>query len=91
MQWKYGMIKVSEEIDLETQQTIDDICELVELYYNDKGEYCKFCKPTIMSVECLYRAFADVANDGVNTWFWENGTFSWSSKEKYWAWERYKT
>lgn len=89
MHWKYSMIKVAEEYDLVTEQPIDDICELVEIYCNENGECDGFIKPSITSLECLYKAFAEVANEGVNTWFWENGRFSWSNKEKYWSWEKY--
>ena len=75
------MIKVAEEYDLETEQPIDDICELVEICCNENGECDGFIKPSITSLECLYKAFAEVANEGVNTWFWENGRFSCPTKK----------
>jgi hypothetical protein len=88
MSWKYAMIKVSEEIDLETNEVIGDICELVELYSDKTGEWYHFCKPSITSPEYLYMAFSDIANDGVNKWFWNNGRFTWSIKDKFWNWEK---
>ena len=86
MNWKYGMIKVSEEIDLETNEVIEDVCELVELYQNNEGDWLKFGKPSITSIENLYLAFSDISNDGINTWFWENGRFKWSMEDKFWSW-----
>ena len=90
MSWKYAMIKVSEEIDLETNEVVSDICELVEIYCNEQGEWSSFCKPSITSPECLYTAFAHISNDGINKWFWNNGRFTWSLKEKFWSWEKNK-
>lgn len=76
------MIKVSEEIDLVTQEYVADVCELVELWP------CGFyCRPSITTPETLRVALQDVEKDGVNTWFWENGRFTWSIKEKFWSWE----
>lgn len=82
------MIKVSEEIDLDTDEVISDICELVELHSNKEGAWSCFCKPSITSLECLHIAYVDVVNDGVNTWFWNNGRFTWSIEDKFWSWER---
>ncbi len=81
------MIKVSEEIDLDTNEVIGDVCELVELHCNEEGEYSSFQKPSITSPECLYMLISDFTNDGVNTWFWNNGRFTWSTREKFWSWE----
>ena len=47
--WKYAMIKVAEECDLETNEKIEDICELVELYQNGLGEWTSFCRPSSVS------------------------------------------
>ena len=87
--WKYAMIKVAEECDLETNEKIEDICELVELYQNGLGEWTSFCRPSLTSPSCLNIATVEVMKDGINTWFWENGKFSWSMEEKFWSWKAY--
>jgi len=88
--WKYAMIKVAEEFDLETDEKIEDICELVELYQNNTGEWISFCRPSLTSPSCLSVATIEVMKDGINTWFWENGKFSWSMEEKFWRWKAYR-
>jgi len=35
-------------------------------------------------------ALKDVERDGINTWFWENGTFSWNQNEYFWDWKSNK-
>ena len=88
--WKYAMIKVAEECDLETNEKIEDICELVELYQNGLGEWTSFCRPSLTSPSCLNIATVEVMKDGINTWFWENGKFSRSMEEKFWSWKAYE-
>lgn len=82
------MIKVSEEIDLKTGEIISDVCELVELH-GDPTTRTSFYKPSITSPECLMTAYVDIVNDGINKWFWNNGRFIWSTKDKFWLWEEY--
>jgi hypothetical protein len=86
MKWKYGMIKVAEEINLESNEVVEDICELVEIYQDGLGEWTSFCRPSVTCLETLNRLHKDINKDGVNTWFWENGTFAWSMEEKFWDW-----
>ena len=66
----------------------EEICQLSELY--DIGGLPAFCKATLMSPSELIQAAKDVHHDGVNRWFYENGTFSWEKEEgmsKYtWDW-----
>jgi len=88
--WKYAMIKVAEEFDLETNEKIEDVCELVELHQDSLGEWIRFYRPTLTSPSCLNIATVEVMKDGVNTWFWENGKFSWSMEEKFWRWNAYE-
>ena len=88
--WKYAMIKVAEECDLETNEKIEDVCELVEIYQNGLGEWTSFCRPSLTSPSCLNIATIEVMKDGINTWFWENGKFSWSMEEKFWSWKAYE-
>ena len=88
--WKYSMIKVSEEYNLETDEKIEDVCELVELYQNNEGKWLSFCRPSLTSPSCLNIATIEVMRDGINTWFWENGKFSWSMEEKFWSWKAYE-
>ena len=84
--WKYSMIKVAEDFNLETNEVTEDICELVELYQDIEGNWTSFCRPSLTSPECLSIAMVEVMKDGINTWFWENGRFSWSMQEKFWDW-----
>lgn len=62
----------------------EEICELVELYdlrdSEDNLPYGRtinpvWCRANIMSAEELTMAFYDVQRDGINRWFYENGTF----------------
>lgn len=83
------MIKVAEEHDLATDEKIEDICELVEIYQNPLGDWTYYCRPSITSFEMLKKAVSDITRDGTNTWFWDNGNFVWSMEEKFWDWIPY--
>ena len=80
--WKYSMILV------DVTAAAEEICQLSELY--NIGGLPAFCKATLMSPIELIQAAKDVHRDGVNRWFYENGTFSWEKEEgmsKYtWDW-----
>lgn len=78
--WKYGLIKVSEEDG-------EDINELVELWSQDHKFFGSYSRPYFKSLEQVKKAAADIERDGVNTWFWENGKFTWNSQEYFWDWE----
>jgi len=85
--WKFGMILV--EI---CERTGEEICELVELYTLEKeDEYSVWCQARIMSPDELEMAYHDVRRDGVNRWFYENGTFSRELDEdmgmRQWNWQ----
>jgi hypothetical protein len=85
--WKFGMILV--EI---CEQTGEEICELVELYTLEKeDEYSVWCQARLMSPDELELAYADVRRDGINRWFYENGTFSFEFDAemgtRQWDWE----
>ncbi len=82
------MIKVSEEIDLSTHEVLSDVCELVEIYKDEFGDWKHYCRPSINSPETLYSASLDVMRDGINTWFWDNGRFTWSTEDKFWDWQK---
>ena len=70
--WKFGMILV--EV---CEETGEEICELVELYtLDDENNYGMWCHARIMSPDELELAHADVQRDGINRWFYENGTFT---------------
>ena len=84
MLWKYEMIKVGVEDE-------EDICELVELFYEETEagiHYQYFGRPYLSSIEDLRNATKDVERDGIITWFWDNGTFSWNLTEYFWDWSR---
>jgi len=85
--WKFGMILV--EV---VEETGEEICELVELYAIDKeDEYAMYCKARIMCPGDLELAYQDIKKDGVNRWFYENGTFKFEMDddlgERSWDWE----
>ena len=85
--WKFGMVLV--EI---CERTGEEICELVELYTLEKeDEYSVWCQARLMSPDELELAHADVQRDGINRWFYENGTFSFELDAemgtRQWNWE----
>ena len=85
--WKFGMVLV--EI---CERTGEEICELVELYTLEKeDEYSVWCQARLMSPDELELAHADVQRDGINRWFYENGTFSFEHDAemgtRQWNWE----
>ena len=85
MSWKYGMILV------EVTDDGEETCELVELYDMDEdGQHEAFCRARVLSPEELAAAAADVARDGVNRWFFENGEFVWQFSEdrSWWNWKK---
>ena len=85
MSWKYGMILV------EVADDGEETCELVELYDMDEDGYHEaFCRSRVMSPEELAAAAKDVERDGVNRWFFENGTFAWQFSEdrSWWNWKK---
>ena len=82
--WKYGMIKVAEDHG-------EDVCELVELYPSfADNESPSYTRPFLTSLRCLQMDLKDVEQDGINTWFWENGTFSWNQNKYFWDWKSNK-
>ena len=93
MNWKYGMILIARGkytyTDFEGEGTgeceiEDDMCMLVELFSGDSGEYHSYSETSIDSPKELSRAHTDVSRDGVNTWFYENGTFTWNCNKEEW-------
>jgi len=92
MTWKYGMIKVGETIDYneEGNQLLEKapVCELVELYQDEKDEWTSFTPPIVSNPKALKMALNDVERDGINTWFWDSGTFTWNHEERFWDWKK---
>ena len=86
--WKYGLIKINHK----TVNALDEeYCELVELFADKDGEYTVFCKARINSLEEFNAAHKDIEKDGVNTWFAENGVFSYNVNndgDDFWDWNR---
>ena len=87
--WKYGLIKVA--IEEEGTDCEEQVNLLVELYpLGENGEYNSFCTARIQSIEELQNAQADVKRDGINTWFYDNGTFTWDTckncMQGEWSW-----
>jgi hypothetical protein len=95
MQYKYAMLLVDREKF--SEDDIEDHHCLVELYQDDDGEWTSFCMATVASPSELEHAYKDVKRDGVNTWFYENGKFTYKVKQApngvsvgHWDWERGK-
>ena len=57
----------------------EEVCQLSELF-TINGDPA-FCKTDLLSVQELNLASQDVQRDGINKWFYENGTFSWEKEE----------
>ena len=74
MRWKYAMILTNIEVsELGLEK---EIYKLVELYESSDGSgFTAFCNTNIESPEELIRAASDVKKDGINKWFYNNGTF----------------
>lgn len=69
MKWKYGLVLVSVSPEGEEE------CEMAELYQDKHGNYTSWCKARITSPSEFEWAYKDFFRDGVNRWFYENGTF----------------
>lgn len=82
MNWKYGMVLVGYpgkgvEILREPLRPDDEpICLLVELFQNEDGEYTSFSPANIRTPAELECAHIDVKSDGINTYFFENGSWT---------------
>jgi len=79
--WKYGLIKVyieDEGTEFETQ--INLLVELYPMGEEEEGEelYNMFCKASIRTSEDMRLASADIERDGINEYFFNNGTFKWN-------------
>jgi len=80
MTWKYALVKVLER-DEETH------CELMELYDTDNnGDFRSYCPARIHTIEELDCAHKHIHKDGVNTWFFDNGTFCFDEEMGFWNW-----
>ena len=83
--WKYGLVKVL--VRYEDTEFEEQINMLVELYpLGENGEYDAFCKADLRSLKELDMARGDIIRDGVNNYFFDNGTFVWDDEEKDWDW-----
>jgi len=84
--WKFGLILVA--IEDEGTDYESEVCELVELYpLGDNGEYNAWCKARLGSLEELENAYKDVKRDGVNRYFYDNGTFKWEWEDGHGWWD----
>ena len=84
MNWKYAMILIQKE----KSEHEDEVCELVEVFQNEAGEYTSFSKPFLSCINDLNLAHKDVNADGVNCYFYDNGTFAWSDEYCFWDWKK---
>ncbi len=80
--WKYSLIEIRHE-----SIKADNYCELVEVVYESNGSnnISGFNKATISSIEDLERAKKDVLEEGTNTFFLDNGSFS-PTEDGFWEW-----
>ena len=85
--WKYAQVKVKDIDDNDNELT--DEYQVFEVYDLDNdGVYEAFSKPSLTDLESLKMAIADIERDGINTWFYENGTFEWKREEgEAWSWD----
>jgi|TARA_R110001583_G_scaffold16234_3_gene66102 hypothetical protein len=86
MEFKYGLIKINDHKPLSDIK--DDNCELVEIFIDELGIPKYFCRARINSVDELKSAYYDVMNSGLNTWLYENGTFSTLEGGGSWSWTK---
>ena len=85
MSWKYAQVKVAESLFFDgTLEEEYDIFELYDLY--GEGDFMSFSSTGFTCLQDLKVAIADIERDGVNTWFYDNGTFQYSLGE--WEWEK---
>lgn len=81
--WKYGMILIGWEgpggsiLREPAEEGDEPLCQLVELYPNNDGLYNSYCPADLRTPEALKWAMQDVERDGINEWFFDNGSFSW--------------
>jgi hypothetical protein len=81
MPWKYGLIKVAGEDPL----TAEPECMVVELYDIEKhDEYTSYCLAHLDSLFSLKLAVKDIERDGVNEYFYNNGSFKYDSVKGTW-------
>jgi hypothetical protein len=93
MTWKYAMILV--DIDQDYPDDIQEVCELVEVYNLDDGSgYSCFCKANLISPDDIKIAAKDIERDGINRWFYDNGSFSYVFEDDIgwrWTWDSNKS
>ena len=75
--WKYGLIKVDvreEGTEFEEQVNMIDA----------------FCRADLSSLQELDMARGDIVRDGINTFFYDNGEFTWDHEARSWDWIPYE-
>tara|TARA_Y100000310_G_scaffold40276_1_gene37797 strand:+ start:2414 stop:3082 length:669 start_codon:yes stop_codon:yes gene_type:complete len=81
--WKYAQLLVNIDEDGEEQYIIAEIYPL-----GDNGEYETFCAAHLYEQTDLRLALEDIEKDGINRWFYDNGTFAWTQdKIPQWPWD----
>jgi len=84
MSWKYSLI-MHDNSD-ECPDGHKPKCFIAEVYDLDRdGHYETFCEAKVESMEELKKAYEDIIRDGINMWFYTNGSFS--KKDGEWDWE----
>jgi len=84
MSWKYAMVKVDFEWWPEVEDSINPVCILAEVYDDGDGKYTSWCYAHPSNPQELEMAYQDVRRDGVNEWFYKNGTFNRCPRTEKW-------
>ena len=84
MPWKYALVKVGTEEwpEIDVAEPICMLCEIYDLTGN--GKFTAHCSARIQTPGDLKRAYDDVQRDGINEWFYNNGTFTYDHKTGHW-------
>ena len=83
MKWKYSLV-MHDNSD-ECPDGHKPKCFIAEVYDMDRdGHYESLCEARIESIEELKKAYEDITKDGINMWFYTNGSFS--RKDGKWDW-----
>jgi len=79
MSSRYAMVLVQE-----ATKDAPEVCQLMQVYETIEGPYCSPAK--LATISQLEEASDTVRGDGINTWFFFNGIFSYNHLQDNWRW-----
>lgn len=79
--WKYALVLVEERQGKQ-------FCEIYELHQDVRGSWTTLSKASVDSLGDIEKLYADVKSDGINRWFYDNGTFLYHPTKEIWEWEK---